>query len=60
MEIAFTRYFPKAKRLVPSMYLSTDSLFESPAAPMLINAVLALALAAIFSGTAYARLRRQL
>lgn len=60
MEIAFTRYFPKAMRLVPSMYLSTDSLFESPTVPMLISLVLACILTAAFSAAAYARIRRQL
>lgn len=60
MEIAFTRYFSKAVRLVPSMYLSTDSLFESPTTPMLLSLALACALTAAFSVTAYARIRRQL
>ena len=60
MEIAFTRYFPRAIRLVPSMYLSTDSLFESPVTPMFISLVLALALIAVFSAAAYARIRRQI
>lgn len=60
MEIAFTRYFSKAVRLVPSMYLSTDSLFESSTTPMLISLALALALIAVFSAAAYARIRRQL
>ncbi|MBR5949406.1 MAG: hypothetical protein IKZ82_12290 [Clostridia bacterium] len=60
MEIAFTRYFPRAIRLVPSMYLSTDSLFESPATPMLISLVLACVLIAAFSAAAYTRIRRQI
>lgn len=60
MEIAFTRYFPTAMRLVPSMYLSTDSLFESPMTPILISLALACVLIAAFSAAAYTRIRRQI
>jgi len=60
MEIAFTRYFPKASQFAPSMLLSGGELIENPMTLLITSLALSAALIGAFSAVAYSRIRRQI